>query len=184
MVDYRRWFVPGGTYFFTVVTYRRRKFLTDDVPRRCLREAIGIVKKQFPFEIVAIVLLPDHLHAVWKLPYQDAAYPTRWRRIKQIFTESYLAEGGVELLRSESRRKKGERGIWQRRYWEHTVRDEDDLKRCVDYVHWNPKKHGYVKRVQDWEYSTFYRFVELGEYDLDWGAADRTVGYEAPEWGE
>ena len=184
MTDYRRWFVPGGTYFFTLVTYQRRHFLTDDMPRRCLREAISTVKRDHPFEIVAIVLLPDHLHTVWTLPNGDANYATRWRRIKEEFTESFLADGGVELPVSESRRKKGERGIWQRRYWEHTVGDEDDLKRCVDYTHWNPKKHGYVTRVRDWEYSTFHRFVELGEYEIEWGASDPTIGFDSPEWGE
>lgn len=93
-------------------------------------------------------------------------------------------EGGVELPVSESREGKKERGIWQRRYWEHTVRDEEDLKRCVDYIHWNPKKHGYVTRVRDWPYSTFHRFVAQGEYEINWGAADPTPGYSDPEWGE
>jgi putative transposase len=184
MPDYRRWFVEGGTYFFTVVSYQRRRFLTDDTPRQYLRNAIKTVQGNFPFEVIAIVLLPDHVHAVWTLPHGDSNFPTRWRRIKEEFTESYLAAGGVELPVSESRRNKGERGIWQRRYWEHTVRDEDDLKRCVDYIHWNPKKHGNVTRVRDWPYSTFHRFVEQGEYEIDWGAADPTPGYSDPEWGE
>ena len=184
MPDYRRWFVPGGTYFFTLVTYRRRHFLTDDIPRRCLREAIHTVRENYPFEIVAVVLLPDHLHAVWSLPPGDDRFPMRWRRIKEEFTKAYLAAGGVEGPVSESRKERGERGIWQRRYWEHVVRDEDDLKRCVDYIHWNPKKHRYVTRVRDWEYSTFHRFVEQGEYELNWGSADPTPKYIAPEWGE
>ncbi|MDA1014445.1 MAG: hypothetical protein O3A00_08340 [Planctomycetota bacterium] len=119
------------------------------------------------------------------LPGADAPlHGPEWRRIKGEFTESYLGAGGVELPVSESRSKRKERGIWQRRYWEHVVRDEDDLKRCVDYIHWNPKKHGSVTRVRDWEYSSFHRFVECGEYEIDWGAADPTPGYNAPEWGE
>jgi putative transposase len=121
---------------------------------------------------------------VWTLPYNDPDYSTRWRRIKEEFTKSYLADGGVELLVSDSRRKKHERGIWQRRYWEHAVRDEDDLKRCVDYVHWNPRKHGYVRRVRDWKYSTFHRFVKLGEYEIDWGASDPTAGCDSQKWRE
>jgi putative transposase len=184
MADYRRWYVPGGTYFFTLATHKRRKFLTDETSRRCLEEAMQTVQNSYAFTIVALVLLPDHLHTVWTLPQGDANYPTRWKRIKEEFTKSYLAKGGIELPVSESRRRKKERGVWQRRYWEHTVRDEDDLKRCVDYTHWNPKKHGYVKRVRDWEYSTFHEFVRLGEYDIDWGAADPTPGHEDPEWGE
>ena len=131
-----------------------------------------------------MVLLPDHLHTIWTLPRGDADYSSRWRRIKAEFTDAYLAAGGRELPVSPSRKKRGERGIWQRRFWEHVVRDEDDLKRCVDYCHWNPRKHGLVERVRDWEYSTFHQFVERGEYDLDWGSTDPTPGYDDPEWGE
>ena len=184
MTDYRRWFVPGGAYFFTVVAHRRRRFLTDAISRRCLHSAIRSVKTSRPFNIVAIVLLPDHLHTVWMLPEGDADYSTRWRRIKTKFTQSYLEAGGFEISMSESRHQKNERGIWQRRYWEHTIRDEQDLKRCVDYVHWNPKKHRYVKRVRDWEYSTFHRYVDQGEYDIDWGASDPTSEFESCQWGD
>jgi len=184
MPEYRRWYVPGGTYFFTLATYHRRAILTGEVARCCLREAIATVRDRYPFESVAIVLLPDHIHTVWALPRNDADYPTRWRRIKEEFTRSYLASGGADSPISESRHKRGERGIWQRRYWEHTIRDEDDLKRCVDYIHWNPKKHGYVTRVADWEFSTFHRFVERGEYEANWGSTDPTPEYNSPEWGE
>jgi putative transposase len=128
--------------------------------------------------------MPDHFHTVWTLPRGDSAYPTRLRRIKEEFTQSYLAQGGSEAPISASRDEKGERGIWQRRYWEHTVLDEDDLKRCVDYVHWNPKKHGYVTNVRDWPWSSFHRYVVLGEYTQDWGAQDPAPGYVDPEWGE
>ncbi len=121
---------------------------------------------------------------MWTLPPGDADYPTRWRRIKEEFTAAYLAHGGTEVTPSLSRRRQGERGIWQRRYWEHTVRDEDDLKRSVDYVHWNPKKHGYVTSVRNWSWSSFHRYVELGEYTLAWGEEDPMPGYEEPEWGE
>jgi putative transposase len=184
MSDYRRWYVPGGTYFFTVVTYGRRPILCEELGRACLHAAIEAVRQQWPFEIVAIVLLPEHLHTVWTLPRGDDRYSTRWRLIKEKFTQRYLRAGGREIAPSSSRKKQGERGIWQRRFWEHLVPDEDDLQRCVDYVHWNPRKHGLVARVRDWPWSSFHRFVELGEYDIDWGGTDPTPGYDDPEWGE
>jgi putative transposase len=184
MPNYRRWHVAGGTYFFTVVTYERRRFLTNDTPRECLREAIERIRKQEPFEIVALVLLPDHLHAVWTLPQGDHRYSARWRRIKEMFTRRYLESGGTELPPTASRIRQGERGVWQRRFWEHSIRDEDDLKHCVDYAHYNPKKHGYVTSVRDWPWSSFHRFVSEGEYEATWGAVDPAPGYDDPEWGE
>ncbi len=182
MSHYRRNYVEGGTYFFTVVTYRRRKILTADLSRECLRAAIETIKQDRPFEIVAMVLLPDHLHAVWTLPPGDADYSTRWRRIKEEFTRQYLARGGIELGQTRSRREHGQRGIWHKRFWEHTVRNEADLERNCDYVHWNPRKHELVTRVADWPYSTFHRFVRAGQYDLEWGGTDPTPGYDTPEW--
>ena len=184
MADYRRWYVPGGTFFFTVVSCARRPILCDEEARPCLREAIETIRQDRPVQLVAMVLLPDHVHTVWTLPEGDTEYPIRWKRIKEEFTREYLARGGAEVPRSLSRMRQGERGVWQRRYWEHTVRDESDLKRCVDYVHWNPKKHGYVTRVRDWPWSSFHRYVEAGEYAPDWGAHDPTPGYDDPEWGE
>ncbi len=184
MPDYRRWYVPGGSFFFTAVTCARRPILYTDAARQCLHEAIDTARDKWPFTLVAIVLLPDHLHTVWTLPAGDAEYPMRWKCIKEQFTREYLARGGAEVPPSASRVRHGERGVWQRRYWEHTVRDAADLKRCVDYVHWNPKKHGYVANVRDWPWSSFHRYVELGEYTPDWGADDPTPGYDAPEWGE
>jgi putative transposase len=184
MPDYRRWYVPGGTYFFTLVTLHRRPILCTDMARRCLHEAIDKVRADWPCDIVAIALLPDHIHTVWTLPHEDAGYPIRWKRIKEEFTRSFLASGGTEIMPSSSRLRQLERGIWQRRYWEHTVRDEEDLKRCVDYIHWNPKKHGYVSSVHRWQWSSFHRFVQKGEYEMSWGAEDPTPGYNTPEWGE
>ena len=184
MPNFRRNFVPGGTYFFTCVTHERQPILTTDPGRRCLREAILKVKADHPFEIVAIVLLPDHWHTVWVLPSGDDRYPLRWMRIKEEFTERWLACGGTELPQSASRKRQRQRGIWQKRYWEHTVRDEDDLKRCVDYCHWNPRKHRLVTRISDWEWSSFARFVREGEYEPDWGGTDPTPGWNTPEWGE
>jgi putative transposase len=184
MSDYRRWYVAGGTYFFTVVTYRRRPLFHHETARALLHQAIDQVRDKYPFEMIAIVLLPEHLHAVWSLPCGDADFSLRWRRIKEEFTESYLSSGGSELAQSAARRNKGYRGVWHRRFWEHTCRDEADLKRCIDYVHWNPKKHRHVSNVRNWPWSSFHRFVQEGEYSIDWGANDPTPGYDAPEWGE
>ena len=174
MPNYLRWYVPGGTYFFTAVTYQRRPILTSDLALPILREAFTAEQARRPFELVAYVFLPDHLHSIWTLPHDDAAYPTRWRRIKERFTEGYLAAGGTEGQVSEGKRRRAERGVWQPRYWEHVVRDEDALKRCLDYVHWNPVKHGLVQRVRDYPHSSFLRWVERGEYDLNWGDGEVT----------
>jgi putative transposase len=184
MPDYRRWYVPGGTYFFTMVTYGRRPILCSDISRKYLHQAIEIIRTKRPFELFAVVLLPDHLHTVWTLPPSDADYPTRIKRIKEEFTRAYLTSGGIELPPTVSRLRQGERGVWQRRYWEHSVRDEEDLKMCVDYVHWNPKKHGHAVNIRDWQWSSFHRYVKSGEDEPGWGAEDPTPGYDEPEWGE
>jgi putative transposase len=184
MPNYRRYYVPGGTYFFTCVTYQRRPILTTELGRQCLHAAIDTVRKTHPFEIVAIVLLPDHWHTIWSLPSGDDRYPLRWMRIKEEFTESWLANGGTELKQSESRAKHRQRGVWHKRYWEHTVHDENDLQRCADYIHWNPRKHNLVQNVADWRWSSFHRFVSAGEYEPDWGRSDPTPGWDDPEWGE
>ena len=183
MSDFRRKFVPGGMYFFTVVTYQRRRFLTDEIARSSLREAFMEVNRMMPFNIFAIVLLPEHLHMVMQLPPNDAAYPIRWKRIKESFTRRWLERGGRESPVTESERKRGRRGVWQPRYWEHTVRDEPDLERCVDYTHWNPRKHGLVTRVKDWKWSSFSRFVREGQYELNWGG-EAPIGVEHRDWGE
>ncbi|HEY1376065.1 MAG TPA: hypothetical protein VGF55_04695 [Gemmataceae bacterium] len=133
---------------------------------------------------MAVVLLPNHLHTIWTLPPDDADYSLRWGLVKERFTRRYLKGGGAEGMISQSRRQHRERAVWQRRFWEHTVRDEDDLKRCADYVHWNPVKHGLVGRVRDYRWSSFHRFARAGEYEPNWGSADPCPGYDDPEWGE
>jgi putative transposase len=177
---YRRNYVPGGTYFFTLVTYHRRPILTDELARSHLREVLRTEQAARPFQITAIVLLPDHLHTVWTLPQGDVSYSRRWSSVKEAFTRHYLKSGGNEGPVSAVRTARRERGVWQRRFWEHTIRDEDDLKRCVDYIHWNPVKHGLVERVRDYPWSSFHRFVESGDYDIDWGgtAVDDVPGAE------
>jgi putative transposase len=181
MSNYRRNYVPGGTYFFTVVTHQR-PFLTSDAARASLHQAIETIRLKWPFEIVAIVLLPDHWHSVWTLPRGDSRYPLRLRQIKDAFTRSYLESGGQESRQARSRTKHGMRGVWQKRFWEHTIDDEQDLKGCVDYIHWNPKKHGLVRSIKDWQWSSFHRFAAAGEYALDWGREDPVPGFEGAEW--
>ena len=178
MANYRRALVPGGTFFFTVVTHQRRPVFAEPLARQLLRVAFREVKAKRPFHVDAIVLLPDHLHCVWSLPLGDADYPTRWRQIKKRFTQQYLVEGFSETPVSDGRNRQGDRGVWQRRYYEHMVRDEQDLKRCVDYLHLNPVKHRLVERVSDWPWSSFHRYVRLGEYSADWGGSPMLFGDE------
>jgi putative transposase len=163
MTNYRRNFIPGGSYFFTVnLAERRLRLLTEHIGS--LRAAFRDTRAAHPFAIEAIVVLPDHLHAIWILPEDDFDFATRWRLIKSAFSRALT--GGERI--SASRTSKGERGIWQRRYWEHTLRDERDFARHVDYIHFNPVKHGLVARVKDWPYSSFHRMVRLGVYSGDW----------------
>ena len=163
MTDYRRNFLPGGAFFFTVnLAERRLRLLTDQID--ALRRAFRETRRDHPFTIDAIVVLPDHLHAVWTLPEGDANFATRWRLIKSAFSRSIATDERI----SQSRAAKGERGIWQRRYWEHTIRDCKDFARHVEYIHINPVKHRLVTRVRDWPYSSFHRMVKLGIYPEDW----------------
>lgn len=168
----------GQVYFFTLVTHERRPILTTERGRLALRTAIQSVRLAHPFEITAIVLLPDHLHAVLELPPGSTDYSTRWRLIKSHFTRVWRESGGAEGGVSQGRQLKGERGIWQRRFYEHTYRDENGLRRCVDYIHVNPLKHGLVKKVSEWPWSSFHRYVRLGEYPQDWGSESHWQGDE------
>lgn len=183
MPHYRRAFIKGGTYFFTVVTHERMPILTDERTRHALREAIDSARRTHPFVIDAWVLLPDHLHCIWTLPDGDSNFASRWAIIKRRVSKA-LGErltSGTRL--SDSRHARHESGIWQRRYWEHLVRDEADFQRCLDYLHWNPVKHDHVTRVSDWPYSTFHRYVERGAYPADWGG-DMAVSEKGAAFGE
>src|SRR5262249_19679669 len=151
-----------------VVTHRRRPILATDLGRECLRAAIEAERAVRPFEMPAMVLLPNHLHTIWVLPDGDAEFSVRWREIKEHFTTAFLAGGGQEGVAPASRRRRGERGVWQRRFWEHVIRDVDDFKRCADYIHCNPVKHGLAPRAAAYPWSSFNRWVELGEYDPLW----------------
>ena len=163
MSHYRRVWVPGGTCFFTVnLLERRRTLLVDHIDE--LRSAFRTAHAARTFAVKAIVILPDHLHCLWQLPDGDADNATRWRHIKSTF--SRLLPVGER--RSHRRVLKGERGIWQRRYWEHLITDEEDYRRHVDYIHMNPVKHGHVLRAADWRWSSIHRCIRRGELSLDW----------------
>ncbi len=165
---YRRSQTPGATYFFTVVTFNRKNILClGENPVR-FKQSITAVKADHPFTIDAIVLLPDHLHCIWTLPPGDADFSKRWMLIKGKFAR--VCEDPFEVTVNSSRRDKREKGVWQRRFWEHLIRDDLDFKRHVEYIHYNPVKHGLVKAPIDWELSTFKRYVDGGKYHRDWGA--------------
>ncbi|MDZ4813067.1 MAG: transposase [Pseudomonadota bacterium] len=166
MPNYRRAWVPGGTYFFTVTLANRRdnSLLVDRID--ALRQAVRDVRHHLPFEIDAMVVLPEHLHAMWTLPEGVADFATRWKLIKGRF--SHACPPAPFL--SKSQLAKGERGIWQRRYFEHLIRDEGDFAKHADYIHYNPVKHGCVPTAAEWPYSTFHSFVEAGIYASNWGA--------------
>ncbi|UUO07376.1 transposase [Blastopirellula sp. J2-11] len=169
MPNYRRAYVPGGLYFFTLKTERNAPIFQKEWAAKLLGEIFREAKRLRPFETNAAVLLPDHLHAIWSLPSGDADYSTRWAWIKKEFTIRYLAAGGKERPVSDSRHRNRRRGVWQRRFWEHTIESEADYDAHFDYLHWNPVKHGYVKCPKYWKFSTFHRWVEAGVYPLNWG---------------
>jgi putative transposase len=158
----RRILRPGGQYFFTLVTYDRRPLLVDHIDR--LRHAFLTTRRRRPFILEAIVVLPDHLHTMWRLPEGDPDYSTRWASIKRIFSTTFS-----RALANETQRRRRDRGIWQRRFWEHCIRDEADWRRHFDYVHYNPVKHGYCSAPSEWPHSSFGRMVEKGWYASDWG---------------
>lgn len=169
MPNYVRLYEPGATYFFTVVTHDRRAFLTSSLSRECLGYAWRNTVRRYPFRLLAVCLLPDHLHCICLLPENDSDFSSGWRHLKATFTRRFLARGGVEGKRKESRLKRGERGMWQRRFWEHRIRDERDFARHFDYVHFNAVKHGLVTWPEQWRWSTFQRYVRKGWYDVGWG---------------
>ena len=164
MPDYRRIYHPGGTYFFTVNLLERtgNELLTCHIEQ--LRDAVRVVRRTHPFQIDSWVVLPDYMHCVIRLPEDDSDFTLRWRLIKSRFSKSLPQTE----RRSAVRMRRGERGIWQRRFWEHLIRDEVDYAAHMDYVHFNPVKHGLVVRVIDWPYSTFHRLVDKGVYATDW----------------
>jgi putative transposase len=168
MTEYRCAWSPGGTWFFTVNLAERRgkRLLVERID--LLRTAFRDVKLKRPFLMEAFVILPNHLHCIWTLPPNDTDFASRWGLIKSQFSR------GIEKREriSQSRSKRGERGIWQRRFWEHLIRDDEDFNRHVDYIHWNPVKHGFAHCVADWPHSSFHDYVRRGLYQENWGGED------------
>ncbi|MEW6532977.1 MAG: transposase [Thermodesulfobacteriota bacterium] len=200
-MQYRRSRATGATFFFTVVTHKRRKLLCLDLNVGLLRDAFRYVMDRHVFSIDAFVLLPDHLHCIWALPENDNDFSTRWRLIKSYFTRKYrnLSKANLATNRMEKSQQTVGRvepcetrhtilnnsvqAVWQNRFWEHQIRDDLDLIRHVEYIHYNPVKHGFVPSPQAWPYSSFHRYVKEGTYQSDWGAGteidfDREIGSE------
>jgi putative transposase len=161
---------PGRCLFFTVtLADRSSDLLVRQIDR--LRQVYMFVQERYPFETIAICVLPDHLHAVWSLPEGESNFPLRWSLIKSGFSRGLAADA----RRGASKIAKRDKGIWQRRYWEHAIRDDADLARHVDYIHFNPVKHGYAPRVCDWPHSSFGRYVARGLLPRDWGGDVRDI---------
>ena len=172
MSNWRRVFIPGGTYAFTLVSEHRAPILATSLGRSILRQVPRDCRRYWPFEILAIVLLPDHLHMLWRLPPDDDAYSRRLGWIKKEFTKGWLFAGGVEQPVSASRLRHRRRGVLQRRFWEHSIRGEEDLYRHLDYIHYNPVKHGYVPCARDWPLSSLHRYLRAGVYGEDRGCGE------------
>jgi len=169
MSRYRRSQTPGARYFFTVVTYRRQAFFCDAPIREALRNTIVTTRAKWLFVIEAWLLLPDHLHTIWTLPLGDADFATRWGVIKRQVSVACANDYRRADWINPSKQKHRESTLWQRGYWEHQIRDEHDLERHMDYIHFNPVKHGHCKQVGEWPYSAFHRYVEQGGYPINWG---------------
>lgn len=172
-MKYRRSKTQGGSYFFTVVTHQRQKILCYPDNIQLLRQSFRYVLNRHPFTIDAVVILPDHIHCLWTLPANDCDYSTRWRLIKSYFSRhcNHKFQGNI----NPSKQSKKERGFWQRRFWEHQIRNQEDWIHHVDYIHYNPVGHGLVKAPKDWQYSSFHRYVQNQYYDVTWGANEDII---------
>ena len=177
---YRRILIEGACYAFTVVTHQRQSIFSDPQTVQLLDDVIDKVRGRHPFEIEAHVVLPDHLHTLWTLPDGDAKYATRWRLIKEAFTRAYGQRHALPE-RTETARARGEQPVWQRRFWEHLIRDERDFAAHLDYIHLNPVHHGLVTAPRDWPHSTFAEWVERGVYEPTWGSGENP---ELPDWAK
>ncbi len=169
MSDYRRLYFPGGSFFFTIVTFQRQPIFRTPENVQRLRHAVARVKHRYPFDFLAGVVLPDHLHFLWTLPSGDANYSRRIGLMKVLFTQSLRDSGSVAESVSASRQKHGEADVWQRRFWEHRIKEEADIELFLHYIHYNPVKHGYAACPHLWPHSSFPRWVASGLYPADWG---------------
>jgi len=183
MPEYRRVKIPGATYFFTLVTYHRNKIFSSENARNLLLDIFKQTKIRHPFKEVAYCLLPDHVHLIWQMPENDADYSIRISIIKRKFAIKYIEQYGNFAFQKNPLSKRKDALIWQRRFWEHTIRDEEDLNHHIDYVHYNPIKHGLVERLIDWKDSSFYKYVEMGHYGENWGD-EQLFGNVSDSFGE
>ena len=183
MPNYRRNYA-GSLFFFTLVTHGRRLIFNDHGARSLLRKAIERTRQDRPWDTEGIVLLPDHLHVLWHMQSGDTDYSGRIAAVKNRFTRAFLRSGGKEGCASAGQRRHRRRGVWQPRFWEHTIRDAKDFRLHLDYIHVNPVKHGLADRPVDWPWSSFHRYVKTGVYGPDWrGRAELpdSVEYFWPE---
>lgn len=184
MPNYIRDYSPGSAYFFTVVACRRRHLFEEPLARKCLRSAIRKTKAAQHFDLVAMCLLPDHMHRIWLLPEDDSDFSSRWARLKGAFSREFLKQGGEDGMQTVSRLRKGEASLFQRRFWEHRIVDERDMNCHFDYIHFNPVKHRLVACPEDWPWSTFHKYLRMGWYDKRQLSSDITIGLEAERFGE
>ncbi|MEM7067055.1 MAG: transposase [Cyanobacteria bacterium P01_B01_bin.77] len=178
MPNYRRVYIPGSTVFLTWVTYHRAPLFNKLHNINLLRRAIQQTKREAPFEIVAAAVLPDHLHFIWTLPAEDSNYSKRVGQIKVLFARALRGRNATPMRLSRSRRKHRERDVWQRRFWEHTIRSEEELSAYLDYVHYNPVKHGLASCPHSWHHSSFNKWVAEGHYRSDWACQCKGKGFE------
>jgi len=183
MPNYRRVKIKGGIYFSTLVTYKREKIFLQSEARQLLLDSINHVKNIHLFYMKAFCILPNHVHLLWQMPEDDANYSTRIAEVKKQFSKHYLSYFGYMRSVNLSQAKRGESGLWQRRFWEHYIRDEEDLYRHIDYIHYNLIKHGLVDSVRDWPSSSFFDYVQEGYYEIGWGEGYR-VDQEKFNFGE
>ncbi|NMF83308.1 transposase [Nodosilinea sp. P-1105] len=169
MPTYRRIFTPGGAVFLTLVTFKRQPIFAEPNHVQLLRKAVSTMKAEMPFDVTAAVILPDHIHFVWNLPQEDGNYSRRVGRLKILFTQFLRGKNSLPQDVGPSRQKHRESDVWKRRFWEYTLRDEEDWAQHLNYLHYNPVKHGLARCPHQWEYSSFRRFVGEGFYGMDWG---------------
>ena len=184
MPNYRRDRSPGGTWFFTVVAFERRPIFCRKKFRNSLKLSILKTRESHPFEINAWILLPDHLHCVWTLPENDADFSTRWKLIKQYVSRDCQSTFPMQARRSVSKKKRRESSIWQRRFWEHSIVSEKDFENHLNYLHYNPVKHGYCQAPCQWPYSSFHKYQAMGVYPEDWAATEPPILNDKIMFGE
>jgi putative transposase len=184
MPEYRRSYIPGGTFFLTLVTYERNPLFSIPENVYRLRDAVSTTRLEMPFEILGAVVLPEHIHFLWALPPNDSNYSSRIGRLKVLFTQSLRGKKMLPQNVSISRQKHRESNVWQRRFWEHTIYHETDLAKHLDYIHYNPVKHSLVACPHLWEYSSFHKWVKGGIYSADWCCSCSSKQPQVPDFSQ